>query len=339
MRLAYLHADLRQSRPFSLVHPPRFSRPGRPCYSPREVFLLKAKAWFTALRAHFLTATVAPVLVGTAAAWFAAGSFSLSAFVLALLGCILIHLGANMSNDYFDSQSETDAKNLSASAYSGGSRVIQEGLLSARQILAAAITCIVLGSLIGMWLVVTQHNLPLVVIGVIGVFCAWFYTAAPLRLGYKGLAEVLNGVSFGPLVAMGAFAVQAPLWSTTAFVASVPPGILLAAVLMINEFPDHDADKAVGKRTIVVLLGKPRAVLVFQGAILFAFLWVVVFVIAGVFPPWALFTLLSAPLAVRAFLISRRHYSDDRRLAAANMSTFFLHLAFNLLLALGLMLG
>jgi 1,4-dihydroxy-2-naphthoate polyprenyltransferase len=138
---------------------------------------------------------------------------------------------------------------------------------------------------------------------------------------------------------MGAFAVQAPLWSTTAFVASVPPGILLAALLMINEFPDHDADKAVGKRTIVVLLGKPRALLAFHGAILFAFIWVVAFVIAGVFPPWALLTLASAPLAVSAFMISRKHYTDDRRLVAANMNTFFLHLAFNLLLALGLYLG
>lgn len=163
---------------------------------------MKAKAWFTALRAHFLTATVAPVLVGTAAAWFAAGSFSLTAFLLALLGCVLIHLGANMSNDYFDYRSETDALNQSSSAYSGGSRVIQNGLLSARQILAAAISCLAAGSLIGLWLVVTQRNLPLLAIGVLGVFCAYFYTGAPLRLGYKGLAEVLNGLSFGPLVAM-----------------------------------------------------------------------------------------------------------------------------------------
>lgn len=108
---------------------------------------------------------------------------------------------------------------------------------------------------------------------------------------------------------------------------------------MINEFPDHDADKAVGKRTVVVLLGKPRALLVFQGTILFSFVWVAAFVIAGVLPPWALLTLLSAPFAVNAFLISGRHYRDDKKLVAANMSTFFLHLSFNLLLALGLFLG
>lgn len=300
---------------------------------------MKTQAWIKALRAHFLTATVAPVLVGTAAAWYAAGSFDLASFILALVGCALIHLGANMSNDYFDYRSETDALNASASAFSGGSRVIQDGLLSARQILTAAIACLSAGSLIGIWLVVTQRNIPLLVIGVLGVFCAYFYTGTPLRLGYKGFAEVLNGVSFGPLVAMGAYAVQAPLWSTTAFLASFPPGILLAVLLMINEFPDHDADKAVGKKTIVVLLGKQRALLVYQAAMFFPFLWVAAFVIAGIFPAWALLSLLSAPLAVRAFAISRAHYDDDRKIVAANRDTFLLHLAFNLLFALGLFLG
>jgi 1,4-dihydroxy-2-naphthoate octaprenyltransferase len=138
---------------------------------------------------------------------------------------------------------------------------------------------------------------------------------------------------------MGAYAVQAPLWSTTAFLASFPPGVLLAVLLMINEFPDHDADKAVGKKTIVVLLGKQRALLVYHAAMFFPFLWVPAFVIAGIFPAWALLALASAPLAVRAFAISRAEYDDDRKIVAANRDTFLLHLAFNLLFALGLFLG
>jgi 1,4-dihydroxy-2-naphthoate polyprenyltransferase len=300
---------------------------------------LKTRIWFKALRAHFLTATVAPVLVGTAAAWYSAGTFNPVSFVLALVGCALIHLGANMSNDYFDYRSETDALNASASAFSGGSRVIQEGLLTARQILTAAIACFTIGSLIGIGLVVTQRNIPLLAIGLLGVFCAYFYTGTPLRLGYKGFAEILNGVSFGPIVAMGAYAVQAPLWSTPAFLASFPPGVLLAALLMINEFPDHDADKAVGKKTIVVLLGKRKALHVYHASMLFSFLWVTAFVIAGVFPVWALLALLSAPLAVRAFMVSRKNYGDDRKIVAANRDTFLLHLAFNILFALGLFLG
>jgi 1,4-dihydroxy-2-naphthoate octaprenyltransferase len=300
---------------------------------------LKPRAWFSALRAHFLTATAAPVLVGTAVAWYAAGSFDLPNFLLAFVGGILIQLGANMSNDYFDFVSETDSKNRSFSAYSGGSRVIQKGLIPALQVLIAAIACFAVGSGIGVLLVVKLRSIPLLAIGLLGVFCAYFYTATPLRLGYRGFAELLNGVSFGPIVVLGAYAVQAPLWSATAFLASIPPGLLLAVVLMINEFPDFDSDRTVGKKTIVVLLGKRTALTVYHAAMLIPFLWVPAFVIAGIFPPWTLLALLSLPFAWRAFRISRKHFMDNSKIVGANMNTFLLHLAFNLLLALGFFLG
>jgi 1,4-dihydroxy-2-naphthoate octaprenyltransferase len=300
---------------------------------------VKTKAWFTALRAHFLTATLAPVLVGTAAAWYTSGSFSWSSFVLALVGCALVHLGANMSNDYFDYRSETDVINKGGSAYSGGSRVIQDGLIPARQILVAAIVCLSLGALIGIWLVISLRSIPLLIIGIVGMFCAWFYTGAPLRLGYKGFAELLNGISFGPVIALGAYAVQAPLWSTPAFFASIPPGVLLAALLMINEFPDHDADTEAGKRTFVVRLGKRKASVVYHVTVFFPFLWVPVLVIAGVFPIWTLLSLLSLPLALRAAAVLRAHVRQNTELLPANKATFLLHLGFNLLLALGLLIG
>jgi 1,4-dihydroxy-2-naphthoate octaprenyltransferase len=299
---------------------------------------LDPRAWFTALRAHFLTATAAPLLIGTAVAWYAAGSFHLVNFLLACAGGILIHLGANMSNDYFDFASETDIKNASGSAYSGGSRVIQEGLIPARQILIASIACFAAGSGIGVLLVVKLRSIPLLAIGLPGVFCAYFYTGTPLRLGYRGSAELLNGVSFGPIIVLGAYAVQAPLWSTTAFLASIPVGLLLAAVLMINEFPDCDSDRAVGKKTIVVLLGKRSALTVYHSAILIPFLWVPAWVIAGIFPAWTLLSLLTLPFAWNAFQVSRKHFMDNAKIVAANRNTFLLHLAFNLLLALGFFL-
>ncbi len=300
---------------------------------------MKTKPWFTALRAHFLTATVAPVLIGTAAAWYTSGSFAWSSFVLALIGGVLVHLGANMSNDYFDYRSETDVMNKGGSAYSGGSRVIQDGLIPARQILVAAIVCFTLGALIGIWLVVALRSIPLLIIGIVGLFCAYFYTGAPLRLGYKGFAEILNGVSFGPVIALGAYAVQAPRWSTPALLASIPPGILLAALLMINEFPDLDADAAAGKKTFVVRLGKKRASLVYQATAFFPFLWVPILVAARVFPLWTLLSLLTLPLALRAAAVLRRHVREGGELLQANKDTFLLHIAFNLLLALGLFVG
>jgi 1,4-dihydroxy-2-naphthoate octaprenyltransferase len=300
---------------------------------------LKIGSWFTALRAHFLTATAAPILVGTAAAWYTAGRFDVVSFSLAFAGGILIHLGANLSNDYFDWKSETDDLNVNSSAYSGGSRVIQNGLIPARQILAASIACLAAGSLIGMWFVIELGSIPLLLLGAAGVFCAYAYTGVPFKLGYKGYGELLNGLCFGPIMALGAYVVQAPLWSTPAFLASVPPGLLLAAVLMINEFPDYEADRTVGKRTFVVILGKRAALAVYQAALIVPFLWVGLFVIVRVFPAWALLSWLGAPFALKALQVSRAHYQDGAKIVGANMATFFLHLSFNLLLALGLFLG
>jgi 1,4-dihydroxy-2-naphthoate octaprenyltransferase len=295
--------------------------------------------WLKALRAHFLPATVSPVLIGTAAAWFQSGRFDPVVFILALVGGIFVHLGANLSNDYFDARSEADALNLDRNALSGGSRVIQDGLIPASRILIAAVACLAAGALIGLYLVWRLESLTLLVLGIVGVFCAYFYTGAPLRLGYRGLAEALNGISFGPIITLGAYVVQAGNLSAVAALASVPPGMLLACLLMINEFPDHDADRAVGKRTIVVNLGKKNALGVYHAAMFFSFLWVPVFAIAGIFPPWTLVSLLSFPFALRAYASSRRNYADSAALVTANVSTLLLHLFFNTLLAAGFLVS
>lgn len=300
----------------------------------RAMFL----TWIKALRAHFLPATIAPVLIGTSVAWFDSGRFHPAVFILALIGGIFVHLGANLSNDYFDARSEADALNVDRNALSGGSRVIQDGLIPAGQILAAALSFLAAGALIGMYLVFRLQSPALLGIGVLGVFCAYFYTADPLRLGYRGLAEILNGISFGPIITLGAYLVQTGTVSAAAAAASVPPGVLLATLLMINEFPDHDADLSVGKRTIVVSLGKKKALGVYHAAMFFPFAWVPAFVIAGLFPAWTLLSLAGLPLAVRAWRSSTRNYSDSAKLVTANVSTLFLHIFFNLLLAAGFLL-
>ena len=110
-------------------------------------------AWVKALRAHFLTATFAPVVLGASVAFGQTGLFSLHYFVLALAGVSFIHLGANMSNDYFDYKSGNDDVNIMGSEYSGGSRVIQEGLIRPRHILYASLIFFAAGSIIGLYFI------------------------------------------------------------------------------------------------------------------------------------------------------------------------------------------
>jgi 1,4-dihydroxy-2-naphthoate octaprenyltransferase len=300
---------------------------------------LKLRHWITALRAHFLTVTVAPVLIGTATAWYQEGRFNALRFLLALAGASLIHLGANMSNDFFDARSEADARNAGGSAFSGGSRVIQNGLIPARHILTAALGCMAAGSLIGIWFAVSLSSPWILALGMLGVFIAYAYTGVPLRLGYHGFGEILNFASFGPIMVLGAFAVQAPLWSWTALAASLPVGLLLAGVLVINEFPDHDSDRTVGKMTVVVLLGKSRALLVYDATLALPFLLVIAFAVSGIFPGWTLLALLSSPLAARAIRVAHEHHGSSRRLTAANRDTFLLHISFSALFAAGLFIG
>jgi 1,4-dihydroxy-2-naphthoate octaprenyltransferase len=300
---------------------------------------ISAITWLKALRAHFLPATIAPVLIGTSVAWYETGSFDLPLFLIALLGGIMIHLGANLGNDYFDARSETDSLNVDRNALSGGSRVIQDGLIPAGKILAAALSCFAVGSLIGLYLVWRLQSLTLLALGAIGVFCAYFYTGTPLRLGYRGFAETLNGLSFGPILTLGAYLVQTRTFSVPAAFASIPPGMVLASLLMINEFPDYDSDGSVGKRTIVVMLGKRKALTVYHAAMFFPFLWVPACVLAGLFPVWTLVFLASFPFAARAFVHSRRNYQDSAKLVTANISTLLLHMSFNLLLAAGFLLA
>ncbi len=297
------------------------------------------KNWLRALRAHFLTATIAPVLVGTAAAWFETARFDLAIFILAFGGAILVHLGANMANDYFDYRSETDERNVSSSAYSGGSRVIQEGLIPARHVLVAAVCCLAAGSLVGFFLAWKLRSLLLLVLGLAGVSLAYFYTGSPVRLGYHGFAEIANGLSFGPIITLGAAVVQTGTVFPVAVLASVPPGLLLASVLMINEFPDYESDRAVGKKTIVVLAGRRAALAVYHATMLLACAWVPAFVMLGAFPPWTLLALAAVPFGIRAWRVSLRHYDDSRTIVAANGATFLLHITFNLLLGLGFLLS
>ncbi len=145
--------------------------------------------------------------------------FSLGSFLLALVGVVLIHLGATMTVRFLG-LSRADSGSRTADSPVG---VIQAGLIPTRQGLAAAIATFVAGALAGIWLVIRLQSVPLLLIGLAGVLCAYLYSGIPLRLGSQGYAELLNGLAFGPVIGLGAYAVQAPLWDTTALLASIPP--------------------------------------------------------------------------------------------------------------------
>ena len=190
--------------------------------------------WLKAIRVPFFTATIIPVLLGSVLAWHDTGLFSWPFFFLILIAALFMHAGTNLSNDFFDHVSKNDVVNKTPTPFSGGSRVIQDKLIPAKQILSAALIFFALGIVLGLYLNFKLPGNTIILLGILGLFLGFFYTASPLKLGYKGVGEVTVGLGFGPLVVLSSYFVQTRTLSLEAFFISIPVGILIALVLYIN---------------------------------------------------------------------------------------------------------
>lgn len=297
-------------------------------------------AWLVVTRAPFLTASLLPVLFAAALVGVSSvGSFPLGLFALAVVGAIALHVAANTFNDYFDWRSGTDPENTEYfMPFSGGSRSIELGLISERGLFRVGVGALLLASLAGAVLV-TVRGPGILLFGAAGAFAAYFYTAPPLRLAArKGLGELFSGLSFGPFLVAGTIYALAGEVSAGTFLAGLPIGLLTAAILWVNEFPDAPSDEKTGKRNLVVVLGRRNARWGYAALLVLAFASLPVLVAAGVLPVGVLLGLVSAPLAVRTTRIVFEHY-EDRELVAASAGTIQLHLLTGALMAVGCLLG
>jgi len=294
---------------------------------------LRVKTIIRVTRAPFFTAVIVPTLLGTIIAWHDTGTFYLGYFLLALIGVICINAGLNMSNDYFDHRSGNDERNRELTPFSGGSRVIQEGVLSARQMLMWSLLCYAIGIAIGLYLTFTR-GWWLLLLGAGGIFFAFFHNAPPIKL-YSlapGVGELASGIGCGPITVLGSYYVQAQRLSYEALWASIPIGLLITAVLYINEFPDREADRLVGKKTIPVVLGRERAVWGYIGLMAATYATILVGVVLGIFPSTLLLAFLTIPLAYRGIRGVMRFHDDMPRLIPTQAATIQVHLATGLLL-------
>ncbi|MBX3177413.1 MAG: 1,4-dihydroxy-2-naphthoate polyprenyltransferase [Candidatus Hydrogenedentes bacterium] len=208
-----------------------------------------AKIWLLAARPKTLAAGLTPVLIGSALA-AGAGAFHLTAALCAGLGALLIQIGANFANDYFDFVKGTDTEDRV-----GPLRATQAGLVAPKTMLAATIIVFALAFLPGGWLIY-RAGWPLLAIGVISVVCGLLYTGGPYPLGYLGLGDVFVLVFFGPVAVGGTYYVQALELPTEVLIAGLMPGLFSTAILTVNNLRDADTDVRTGKRTLAVRFGK-----------------------------------------------------------------------------------
>jgi 1,4-dihydroxy-2-naphthoate octaprenyltransferase len=289
--------------------------------------------FFLATRVPFLTATFVPVLLGVAIAraegfsawWYA---------VLALIGGSAIHLGLNVANDVFDATSGADSANVNPTMFSGGSRMIQYGLVSLNTMRTVSLTCYAIGVAIGLFLVATR-GIELLWIGIAGVFLSVFYTAPPLRLVHRGLGEICVALGFGPIMVLGAYFTVAQQLTFEALYASLPVAILIMLVLYANQVPDAPADAKAGKRTIVVRLSEDAIVMGYALSAATAFALILIGALTGIMPVWTLVALLPAPLAWSVYKGLKAYYRSPYELMATLGRNIQLHLFTGLLLIAG----
>ena len=258
---------------------------------------------------------------------------------LTVLGIFFLEVAKNASGELFDLDSGTDLAVApeDRSLFSGGKRVLVDGLLTRGQTKAIAAVSYLLGILTGLAIVGGRER-DVLWVGLAGVACAYFYHAPPLKLSYRGLGELAVAICYGPLICAGTYLVQRGRISSDVLLLSVPLGLLIAAFLWINEFPDYRADLGAGKRTLVVLLGRRRASRVFAWILSASTVLLALLPWAGL-PPTVLFGLLGIVPGMVASRIVLHSPERSSSLIPAQALTLASFLLMALGSGLGLMLG
>jgi 1,4-dihydroxy-2-naphthoate octaprenyltransferase len=299
----------------------------------------KLKIWLTELRVPFLTGTIIPIVLGTIIAWTRDSIFNPTYFLLALMGGIFVHLGANTVNDYYDYKSGNDTVNKEfVRPFTGGSRTIPSGLLTPKEVFIGSVVLFALASMVGVYFTLVVGPLILVLVAV-GLFSAFFYTGHPVNLVNKGFGEIAVGINFGLLMTLGSFYVQTGGLTVEPLMASIPVALLITAILYINGFQDFVADKAVGKKTWVVRLGREKASLVYAFLMLGAYVVILLGVLLNIMPENTLVAFLTIPLTVKSVQHANQFHSNPFQLVPSNALTIVVHLFTGILLWLGYLLS
>jgi 1,4-dihydroxy-2-naphthoate octaprenyltransferase len=262
----------------------------------------------------------------------AAAPFDPAWLALAVLGIFALEVAKNASGEIFDFEVDLRVAEPDRSPFSGGKRVLVDGLLTKRQTAAIAAAGYGIGIACGIAIAILREPRVLA-IGAAGVALAFFYHAPPFKLSYRGFGELAVALAYGPLIACGTFLVLKGSVSETLLLASVPLGLLIAAFLWINEFPDYAADAACGKRNLVVRLGRRAAARVFALLVLAA----VAVTFALPLPLW-----IGAAAGVPAIEAARRllrHPDDTARIVPAQALTLLSFVLFALATGIGFLIS
>jgi 1,4-dihydroxy-2-naphthoate octaprenyltransferase len=293
---------------------------------------VKLKIWFLETRPQFLILSVVLAFFGTSIAWYN-GAFHLGHAILAFIGLLLCHISVNVLNDYYDYISGIDLKTR-RTPFSGGSGFLPAASLNPRHVFWFGLTCFLLAVPIGIYFVLVSGwaLLPLLIVAAI---CILLYTPMLTKLGWP---EWSPGIGLGALPILGTYFIQTGEYTLPAIVAAIPSGILVHNLLLLNEFPDAEADKTAGRKTLPITMGGRGAGIVYTTLTIILYLWIIAWVAVGMMPVFCLIALATLPFAVRA-IRGALNSQDESKLMPALANNVLLTLLTQLLLGIGYILA
>ncbi len=296
------------------------------------------------MRANFLVLAVLLVFTGLSTVYkYYSGpvDFSFINAALILIGVVLAHISVNLFNEYFDYNSKIDFDTV-RTPFSGGSGMLTSGKTSPKAVLAVATISLVIAFSTGLYFAFVSHWI-ILAIALFGLFTIVFYTTVLARFM---LGEFFSGIALGSLVVVGAYIAMTAtpdmavieLVPLPVILISIPPGILTSLLLLLNEFPDVEADKKGGRRHLVIRFGRQKAAWIYAAGVFVTFLIIALIPILGFSGPWFFIALITLPLAGKAVITAIMHPEDPKKIVAAMGVNVVTVLATNLLIALGILM-
>lgn len=289
-------------------------------------------SWLRAIRIRFLLASVIAVSTGLAIAYWKTGAIDPAYAALTYVGVGFLHASVDLLNDYWDHRRGIDDA-TTRTKFSGGTGVLPEKLLTPKAVYAAGLIFLVLGASIGAFFVAVRGITIAAILG-FAVVAIYFYST---NIVNAGLGELFVAIK-GAMIVLGTFYVQSPTLEPAAMYVGVIVGILSSTVLFVNSFPDYEADKSKGRRTLVILLGKKSAVAAFPLLIIAAYAMIVAGILLGFTKVYSLISLASTPFAIKSVMALRKNDQTVVKLVPAMASAVTYSRITGFLLALSLLL-
>ena len=276
---------------------------------------LMISVWLRVIRVRFLLASIIAVSVGLALHWSQNGSIDYLDIILTFAGVLALHASVDLLNDYWDFKRGIDTK-TTRTKMSGGTGVLPEGLLKPSSVYRAGVIFLIIGSLIGSYFVITNGILIAIILG-FAILSIYFYST---KIVDSGLGEFFVAVK-GSMIVIGTFFIQSGEVTVESILAGIVIGTLSSLVLFIASFPDHDADKSKGRKTLVIIVGKKKAVKLFWLFPLVSYVIILIGVSVNLFPFLSLISLLSFPLMIKSGLGLQKNYDAIDNLVPFMSST------------------